>query len=126
APVAAGNSPPNNVPADMMVTHGESMVIKIGEGSRIYRMNTTGSLAGGPAETRINATGSVAEMLAAIEADLKVNGGPGASSALLSVDQTGKINVSFGGNYRYDVTISGDVAVDLGIDGPKMVAQPGE
>jgi flagellar hook-basal body protein len=102
--------------ASLWVDHGDTLSIKVGNTTRTYRLDTTGTLAIGAGETRINATGTVADMLAAIEADLKANGGPGASN--VDVDLVGgRLNVSFSGNYTHDVSITGNAANKLQING---------
>jgi len=95
--------------ASLLVDHGDTLSIQVGSTTRTYRLDTTGTLVVGAGETRINATGTVADMLASIEADLKANGGPGAAG--VDVDMVGgRLSVTFAGNYTNNVMISGNAA----------------
>lgn len=98
-----------NTLASLLIDHGDTLSIQVGSTTRTYRLDTSGSLVVGAGETRINATGTVADMLASIEADLKANGGPGAAG--VDVDMVGgRLSVTFAGNYTNNVIISGNAA----------------
>ncbi|MDV3250454.1 flagellar hook-basal body complex protein [Devosia sp. BK] len=100
---------PTNTLASLLIDHGDTLSIQVGSTTRTYRLDTSGTLAVGAGETRINATGTVADMLASIEADLKANGGPGAAG--VDVDMVGgRLSVTFAGNYTNNVMISGNAA----------------
>lgn len=100
---------PTNTLASLLIDHGDTLSIQVGSTTRTYRLDTSGSLVVGAGETRINATGTVADMLASIEADLKANGGPGAAG--VDVDMVGgRLSVTFAGNYTHNVMISGNAA----------------
>lgn len=105
----------NKALASLLIDHGDTLAIQVGGTTRTYRLDTSGSLAVAAGETRINATGTVADMLAAIEADLKANGGPGAASA--DVDMVGgRLSVTFAGNYTNNVMITGNAAGPTKLD----------
>ncbi|WP_052951518.1 flagellar hook-basal body complex protein [Devosia soli] len=106
---------PTNTLASLLIDHGDTLSIQVGSTTRTYRLDTSGSLAVGAGETRINATGTVADMLASIEADLKANGGPGAAN--VDVDMVGgRLSVTFPGNYTQNVMISGNAAGPAKLD----------
>lgn len=111
-------------PASMMVEQGDSISFTIGGITRTYRMDITGSLTGmAPGEVKINAGGTVADMLAAIQADLRANGGPTASLMTLNANG-GTIEMNFNGNYTADVRVTGTAANKFNING-NYDAEPG-
>jgi flagellar hook-basal body protein len=105
-----------NTYADLVVNNADTLVINIGETRRSYIFDTDGRAAPGPGQVVIAATGSLAAMLAAIQADLRANGGNGAASATVSYGSEG-VRVAFPGNYYYDAAISGSAAATLGVAG---------
>ncbi|NGP17970.1 flagellar hook-basal body complex protein [Devosia aurantiaca] len=105
-----------DTPADLLVQNGQTMTVTVGGTTRNYRFDTDGSVTPGTNEVEINAGGTVAQMLAAIEADLQANGGVGASGARVRLEG-GSIKIDFGDNHYYPATISGTAASAMGING---------
>jgi flagellar hook protein FlgE len=104
-------------PGYVAVPHGQTMEISIGEITRKYIFDADGSVAPATGVTVINSNKYLDKMLAEIQSDLQSNGGPGAAQALVSVEG-GRVSISFDQNHLYDVTISGNAAATLGLDGP--------
>ncbi|QQR40264.1 flagellar hook-basal body complex protein [Devosia rhizoryzae] len=105
-----------DTPADLLVQNGQTMTVSVGGTTRNYRFDTDGSVTPGTNEVEINAGGTVAQMLAAIEADLQANGGVGASGARVRLEG-GSVKIDFGDNHYYPATISGTAASAMGING---------
>ncbi|MBF0679268.1 MAG: flagellar hook-basal body complex protein [Devosia sp.] len=130
APAVQPNSPAylaTAVPAAF--ANGDAMEIKVGGITRSYVLDD-GSATPGPTVTapaiRVNASGTIEETLGAIQQDLRVNGGPDASGAVVKIDAvTGFASVTFPGNYRSNVEITGDAAVALGLPVGAQVAAAG-
>lgn len=123
AAIPADSMTADNTYADLLVTNADKLVVSIGEKTLTYSFDIDGRQTPGPGETEIDATGSLAGMLAAIQADLRANGGWGAANAKVSYGANG-VQISFPGNYYYDVSISGSIAEKLDIDG-KYAAETG-
>lgn len=115
SPVTVGNVTSANMPADLMGIHGQQLEITVGGVTRKYMLDATGSLTAGSGIVKVDATGTLKEMLDVIQADLRAYGGAGASGATVAWDATGGMVVDFPGNYRSDVTIGGPAANTLGI-----------
>lgn len=116
-PVVAGNVTSANMPADLMfTTNGQQLEITVGGVTRKYLIDTKGTLTAGSGVVKVDGTGSLKEMLDVIQADLRANGGAGASGATVSWDATNKMVVDFPGNYRSDVTIAGSAANTVGLN----------
>jgi flagellar hook-basal body protein len=113
-----------NTYADLIVNGSDTLVIKVGGTTRSYSFDIDGRVAPGPGQVEIDATGSLADMLAAIQADLRANGGIGAANAIVSYGSEG-VRVAFPGNYYYDADISGSAADKMVIDGIHT-ASPGQ
>ncbi len=114
--IANGAITPENLPADLLLTNGDSMTITVGNITRSYRFDTDGSYATGAGLVEINAGQSLADVLADIQADLQTNGGPGAANARVTYE-AGQVRIAFDGNYHYDVEITGTAANTLGVAG---------
>lgn len=106
----------DNTYADLVVTNSDKLVVTIGDKTLTYAFDSDGHQTPAPGETEIDATGSLANMLAAIQSDLRANGGWGAANAQVSYGANG-VQIAFPGNYYYDVSISGSAAEKLDIDG---------
>ncbi|KRA99235.1 hypothetical protein ASD83_01520 [Devosia sp. Root685] len=113
--VTTGNVTAANMPADLMGIHGQQLEITVGGVTRKYMLDATGTLTAGSGIVKVDATGTLKEMLDVIQADLRAYGGPGASGATAAWDPTGGLVVDFPGNYRSDVNIAGPAATTLGI-----------
>lgn len=122
--VANGAITPDNLPADLMLSNGDSLVVTVGNITRSYRFDTDGSYSTGAGLVEINAGQSLADVLADIQADLRTNGGPGAANARVTYE-AGQVRISFDDNYHYDVEIAGTAANTLGVAG-SFQAQTGE
>ncbi|MCW5721348.1 MAG: flagellar hook-basal body complex protein [Devosia sp.] len=116
------------VPNPAGFTNGDEIEIKVAGVTRSYVLDT-GAL---PAPTvtapaiRINASGTIEEALGAIQADLRTNGGPDASGAVLKIDSvTGFASMTFPGNYRSNVEIDGTGLATLGWTASTQVAEAG-
>ncbi|WP_052715776.1 flagellar hook-basal body complex protein [Devosia chinhatensis] len=110
-----------NMPADLVVSNGQTMSVTVGNITRTYVFDTDGTVTPTAGQTEINAGQSLEQMLAAIQADLRANGGAGAAAVEVGYSN-GAVQVNFAGNYHYDVTISGNGAVALGVDGTMPAA----
>ncbi|MGV3575613.1 MAG: flagellar hook-basal body complex protein [Devosia sp.] len=116
-PVTTGNVTSANMPADLMfATNGQQLEITVGSVTRKYLIDTKGTLTAGSGVVKVDGTGSLKEMLDVIQADLRANGGAGASGATVSWDATNDFVVDFPGNYRSDVTIAGSAANTVGLN----------
>ena len=116
-PVTAGNVTSANMPADLLfTTNGQQLEITVGSVTRKYLIDTKGTLTAGSGVVKVDGTGSLKEMLDVIQADLRANGGAGASGATVSWDATNDLVVDFPGNYRSDVTIAGSAANTVGLN----------
>ena len=116
-PVTAGNVTSANMPADLMfTTNGQQLEVTVGSVTRKYLIDTKGTLTAGSGVVKVDGTGSLKEMLDVIQADLRANGGAGASGATVSWDATNNLVVDFPGNYRSDVTIAGSAANTVGLN----------
>lgn len=116
-PVTAGNVTSANMPADLLfTTNGQQLEITVGSVTRKYLIDTKGTLTAGSGVVKVDGTGSLKEMLDVIQADLRANGGAGASGAIVSWDATNDLVVDFPGNYRSDVTIAGSAANTVGLN----------
>jgi flagellar hook protein FlgE len=109
-------------------TNGDTLEIKVGGVTRSYVIDT-GALpppaVAAPA-IRVNASGTLEEALGAIQQDLRVSGGPDASGAVVKIDSvTGFASVTFPGNYRSNVDITGTAATALGLPAGAQVAAAG-
>ena|GEM_PF-87137 len=122
-PIAGADMTAANTYADLMLDDSDKLVINAHGVTRTYSFDTDGRQTPGAGETEIDATGSLEDMLAAIQADLLANGGPATQDAIVSYDSNG-VHVGFPGNYYYDVTISGTAASKLEIAGT-YIAQTG-
>ncbi|MBE7732112.1 flagellar hook-basal body complex protein [Devosia faecipullorum] len=122
--IANGAITPENLPADLMLSNGDSLVVTVGNITRSYRFDTDGSYSTGAGLVEINAGQSLADVLADIQADLQTNGGPGAANARVTYE-AGQVRISFDDNYHYDVEISGTAANTLGVAG-SFQAETGE
>lgn len=79
-----------------------------------------------PPAIRVNASGTLEEALGAIQADLRANAGPDASSAVVKIDDvTGFVGISFPGNYRSNVEIAGAGLAALGLAAGTQTAEAG-
>ena len=117
-PPASYNS--TNVPADQLGLalggiHNKPLEITIGGVTRKYLLDATGTAVAGSGVVKVDATGSVKEMLDVIQADLRAYGGPDAGGATLAWDTTNGLVVNFPGNYRSNVSIGGAAASALDI-----------
>lgn len=124
SPVFAGAAAVGTNPANTMVTSGDVIRVKIGGVERQYIFDTDNTQTATAPQVEINASGSISEMLSAIQADIQKYGGPDASAAVFDVSG-GSINVKFVGNYRSDVTIAnvtGSAATTMGIAGTQTAA----
>jgi len=113
----------DNTYADLMLDDSDKLVISMGGTTRTYSFDTDGRQVPGAGEVEIDATGSLADLLAAIQSDLRANGGPAAANAVVSYGSDG-VHVAFPGNYYYDASISGTAADKLEIAGT-YIAQTG-
>src|SRR5690606_30726916 len=109
--------------ADLLLNDGDRLEISVAGTQRSYSFDTDGRQTPPAGAAEIDATGSLANILAAIEADLRANGGAAAANAVVSY-AGGNVRVEFPGNYYYDATISGSAADKLGIAGVHK-ANPG-
>ena len=107
---------PANLPAPMVIPHGETMSITIGNITRTYRFDSDGSATAAAGEVKINSGQTLAQVLADIQSDLRTNAGPGAASVEVGYEN-GRVGISFEGNHHYDVEISGSAANRLGVQG---------
>jgi flagellar hook-basal body protein len=114
--VAAGDMNAANTPADLVVSNGQTMTVTLGNITRTYVFDTDGTVTPGTGQTVIDAGQSLEDMLADIQADLRANGGPGASQAQVGYEN-GRVQVNFVGNHYYDVAISGSAGAALGVNG---------
>jgi flagellar hook protein FlgE len=96
----------SNTPASMMVSNGQTLTVNIGGTTRTYKFDTNNTVTPAAGEVEINASGSVDSMLAAIQADLRLNGGTGAAAADVKLVGS-SITVAINGNYTQNVTIGG-------------------
>lgn len=112
-------------PASTLGLHGETITVAFAGGvTRKYLIDNTGTLTAGSDQVRVAATGSIADMMAVIEKDLKDFGGAAGSSADVNM-VNGQMSFTFNTNYRNSVTISGTAAPLLGINQTDL-ADPGE
>ncbi|MFD2646581.1 flagellar hook-basal body complex protein [Devosia albogilva] len=109
--------------ADLLVGKGQTLTIDVAGTTRSYKFDTDGTVTADAGEVKINAGGSINQMLAAIQADLQANGGVGASGAKLRVEN-GVIKIDFGDNHYYPATVGGTAATALGLAGT-YEANPG-
>lgn len=105
-----------NLPAYMMVANGDTLTIRVGSTTREYLFDVDGTQTAGTGQVKINAGQEMDDMLAAIQADLRLHGGPGAADAHVSYSG-GQVVVSMDGNYLYNTEITGTAAPKLGIGG---------
>lgn len=97
-------------PAKSMVSSGQTLTINVGGTLRTYVFDTDGTNTPGAGQIEINAGGTVQEMLDAIQADLRSNGGAGAAGATLTANTGGQISLAFTGNYTMPVTFGGSAS----------------
>lgn len=103
-------------PASTLGLHGETITVAFAGGvTRKYLIDNTGTLTAGSDQVRVPATGSIADMMAVIEKDLKDFGGAAGSSADVNM-VNGQMSFTFNTNYRNNVTIGGTAAPLLGIN----------
>lgn len=109
AAVTSGNVTSANMPADLVApsVHGQTLSITVGGVTRSYLLDATGDLTASSGVIKVDATGSLKEMLDVIQADLRSYGGPGASGATASWTAADGLTVDFPGNYRSNVNING-------------------
>lgn len=111
APADQPNSPKfEATSAPGAFANGDEIEVTVGGVTRSYVLDTGAT----PAPTvtapaiRIDASGTIDEVLGAIQADLRTNGGADASGAVFKVDTvSGFASLTFPGNYRSDVEIAG-------------------
>lgn len=114
-----------NMPADLMGTggiHNKTLDVTVGGVTRKYLLDATGTLTAGSGVVKVDATGSMKEMLDVIQADLRAYGGAGASGATVNWDTTNGLVIDFPGNYRSDVAIAGTAATALNVVGSQNAA----
>jgi flagellar hook protein FlgE len=113
------------MPADLMGTggiHNKTLEITVGSVTRKYLLDATGTLTAGSGVVKVDATGSMKEMLDVIQADLRAYAGAGASGATVNWDTTNGLVVDFPGNYRSNVSIAGTAAAALNVVGSQNAA----
>jgi len=119
APVLAPALTAAKLPADLAGIHGQSLEITVGGITRKYLLDARGDLPATPGQVKVNATGTMKEMLDIIQADLRAYAGNDAGSATVAwtpgAAPTGGLVVDFPGNYRSNVTIAGGAATTLGV-----------
>ncbi|SMQ58746.1 flagellar hook-basal body protein [Devosia lucknowensis] len=115
-----------NTYADLLVNDNDTLVVRIGDEEHTFSFDTDGRQTPAAGEHEINASGSLAEMLASLQAGLRAHGGWAAAAATVSYGPEG-IAIGFPGNYYYDVTISGSASAanKLGIAGTYPAATGG-
>ncbi|MBN9332808.1 flagellar hook-basal body complex protein [Devosia sp.] len=114
-----------NMPADLMGTggiHNKTLEVTVGGVTRKYLLDAVGNLTAGSGVLKVDATGSMKEMLDVIQADLRANGGAGASGATVNWDAVNGLVVDFPGNYRSNVSIAGTAAAALNVVGSQNAA----
>jgi len=107
----------NNLPADLLGVHAQTLQVTVGNITRKYLIDARGTLTAGADQVKVDATGTLKEMLDIIQADLRSYGGSDAGGALVSWNPVDGMVVDFPGNYRSDVSIAGSAAGTLDIYG---------
>ncbi|ODT80815.1 MAG: hypothetical protein ABS76_15260 [Pelagibacterium sp. SCN 64-44] len=116
---------PDNTYADLLVNDSDKLVVTVGDEVLNFSFDTDGRQTPAAGEFEINASGSLADMLASLESHLRMQGGWAAANATVGYGADG-IEIRFPGNYYYDIQISGSAAAPekLGLAGT-YVAQTG-
>ena len=103
---AAGNTDADL--ASTIATAGDKISVTVGGIVRTYEFGTAATVAAGNIPLGLTATDTIGTTLAAIELDLRNNGGAAAAGATASIDNaTGQIKIDFVGNYDTPVSIAG-------------------
>jgi len=104
--------------ADTVLSDGDTLAIKVGSVTRNYVFDTSGTTTASLPTVVIDAQAprTMDDILADIQADLRNNGGAGATNATLDAS-SGNLQVTFPGNYSQTVAISGTAGATLGING---------
>ncbi|WEJ59960.1 flagellar hook-basal body complex protein [Devosia sp. FJ2-5-3] len=115
SPSFEGNAADATDSADTLVATDDVIKVQIGTIVREYVLDTDNTASVTAPQIKVNAGGTLGEMLSAIQADLRANGGPDASGVVVGINDDGNVSVDFVGNYRTGVEISGTGAAKLGI-----------